>query len=263
MAINKTYENFLLEEREGVAIFTINREKTLNSVNEACFKELYDFLCDAEEDEDIKSVIITGAGRKSFISGADISGFSGGKTTNGIIAGWSQRAASKIESYAKPVIAAVNGYAFGGGCELAIACDIRIASENARFGLPEPKLGLIPGLGGTQRLSRIIGIGRAKEVILAGREYTGKEAEEIGLVMKCVPLDELIDEAMKVAKQMMARAPLALAVAKKLMLHSTSTNLDTGAYMESMGFYLLMGTEDKVEGTTAFKEKRKPEFKGR
>lgn len=258
----KTYENFLLEIKDGVAVFTINREKVLNAVSEACFRELYEFLCEAESDEDVKVIIFTGAGKKAFISGADISGFSGARSTNGLLPRWADRASCKLETCAKPVIAAVNGYAFGGGFELALACDIRIVSENARFGLPEPKLGLTPGLGGTQRLSRVLGVGRAKEVILAGREYTGKEAVEVGLAMKCVPLDDLMDEAMKVARQLMNRAPLALAVSKRLILHSTSTDIDAGIYMEAMGFSILMGTEDRKEGTAAFKEKRTPEFKG-
>ena len=139
---NKKYENYLLEVKENVAIFTINREKVLNAVSESCFRELYEFLCEAEEDPEIKVIIFTGAGRKSFISGADISGFSSAGTPTALKTRWADRAANKLETCAKPVIAAVNGYAFGGGFELSLACDIRIASENARFGLPEPKLGL-------------------------------------------------------------------------------------------------------------------------
>ena len=262
MSTNKTYENYLLEVKDGIAVFTINREKVLNAVNDACFRELYEFLCEAETDEEIKVIIFTGAGKKSFISGADISGFGKSKTTAGVLPRWGDLAAQKLETCAKPVIAAINGYAFGGGFELALACDIRIVSENARFGLPEPKLGLVPGLGGTQRLARVVGIGRAKEVVLAGREYKGAEAVDVGLAIKCVPQEELMDEAFKIARQMMSRAPLALAIAKKLILHSTNANIDAGIYMEAMGFSVLMGTEDRKEGTTAFKEKRTPEFKG-
>ncbi|MBR2743375.1 MAG: enoyl-CoA hydratase/isomerase family protein [Clostridia bacterium] len=263
MNTEKKYENYLLEVKDNVAIFTINREKKLNAVSESCFKELYEFLCEADDDPDIRVIIFTGAGRKSFISGADISGFSSSGTPGALKTRWADRAANKLEMCAKPVIAAINGYAFGGGFELALACDIRIVSENARFGLPEPKLGLIPGLGGTQRLARVIGMGRTKEVVLAGREITGAEAVDIGLAMKCVPLDDLMDEAMAVAKKLMTRAPLALAVAKKLIHHSMSTNIDAGLYLEAMGFSLLMVTEDTKEGTAAFREKRKPNFTGK
>ncbi|MBQ1434456.1 MAG: enoyl-CoA hydratase/isomerase family protein [Clostridia bacterium] len=262
MNTEKKYENFLLEVKDNVAIFTINREKVLNAVSQACFRELYEFLCEAEEDPDIKVIILTGAGRKAFISGADISEFSSSGTTSALKTRWADLAANKLETGAKPVIAAVNGYAFGGGFEITLACDIRIASENARFGLPEPKLGLIPGLGGTQRLAKIIGVGRTKEVVIAGREITGPEAAEMGLVMKCVPLDDLMDEAMALAKKIATRAPLAISVAKKLILHSMSANLDAGLYLEALGFSLLMVTEDTKEGTAAFREKRKPQFKG-
>ena len=262
MQMEKSYENFLLEVNDGIATFTVNRENIMNAVSEDCFRELYEFLCDAEKDPDIKAIILTGAGRKAFVAGADIKGFSGNRAATALQPRWSDLACDKLENGPKPVIAAVNGYAFGGGCEIALACDIRIASENARFALPETKLGIIPGWGGTQRLSRIIGVGRAKEMILAGREYTGQEAVTAGMAMKCVALDDLMGEAMKVAEQFKLRAPLATAVAKRLIRHSVSTDIAAGTFMEAMGVSLLLETEDRKEGSDAFFNKRKPEFKG-
>jgi enoyl-CoA hydratase len=163
----------------------------------------------------------------------------------------------------KPVIAAVNGYAFGGGWELAITCDLRIVSENAQFGLPEANLGIIPGWGGTQRLSRIVGIGRAKEMILGGRTIKGQEAVDIGMAIKCVPLEKLMEEAIALANVVKNKGPLSIAMAKKLIKHSATIDLEAGILMETLGLSILMESEDKKEGSSAFLNKRKPEFKGR
>ncbi len=260
----KTFQNFLLEIENGIAVFTVNKPHVHNAFSDDCWEELREFMEWAEDNEDIKAIIITGAGQKSFVSGADVNKFAKPRTAEyGIKMRDLDYALRLIELGPKPVIAAVNGYAFGGGCEIALACDIRICSENAQFGLPETRLGIIPGAGGTQRASRIVGIGRAKEMILGGRIFKGQEAVDVGLAMKCVPLDQLLDEAKAVAAVMAERAPLSTAVAKRLIHSSATTDLDTGLRAEALALMVLMGTEDRQEGVTAFKEKRKANFKGR
>lgn len=260
----KHYENFLLDVENGIAVFTVNKPHVHNAFSDDCWRELREFMEWAEDSDEIKAIIITGAGKKAFVSGADVNKFAKPRTAEyGIKQRDLDYALRAIETGSKPVIAAVNGYAFGGGCELALACDIRICSENAQFGLPETKLGIIPGAGGTQRLSRIVGIGRAKEMILGGRILKGQEAVDAGLAMKCVLLDDLLNEAKSLAEVMIQRAPLAMAVVKRLILSSATTDIETGLRSEALALMVLMGTEDRSEGVTAFKEKRKPVFKGK
>jgi enoyl-CoA hydratase len=169
----------------------------------------------------------------------------------------------KLEKSSKPIIAAVNGFAFGGGCELALACDIRIASENASFALPELNLGILPGAGGTQRLSKIIGLGRAKEIILTGRSITAEEALRYGLVSKVAPLDKLMESAQETARMILAKGPLAVRLAKKCISASLSTDQDAGMFMELLSIGVLFSSEDRMEGVNAFLEKRRPKFQGK
>ncbi len=260
----KEFENFLLDIEDGIAVFTVNKPEVHNAFSDDCWRELREFMEWVEENDEIKAVILTGAGQKAFVSGADVRKFAKPRTAEyGIKLRDLDYALRMIETGSKPVIAAVNGYAFGGGCEIALACDIRLCSENAQFGLPETKLGIIPGAGGTQRLSRIVGVGRAKEIILGGRILKGQEAVDAGLAMKCVPQEQLLNEAKALANVMIQRAPLAMAVVKRLILSSATTDIETGLRAEALALMVLMGTEDRQEGVTAFKEKRKPNFKGR
>jgi enoyl-CoA hydratase len=231
-------------------------------MNIECWEELDSFIDAANVDNDILVVVITGAGDKAFVAGADLQSL---KTRTGVEAlyGIGQRVLKKIEDSSKPVIAAVNGLAFGGGCEITLACDIRMAADNALFGLPEPALGLSPGAGGTQRLSKLIGLGRAKEVILAGRTISAQEAVQFGLAYKCVPAADLLKETLAVAEGMVQKGPLALRLCKKLVNASMSTDQETGMLLELYSFSILMNSEDKAEGIDAFFAKRKPEYKGR
>lgn len=264
MSEKREYKNFLLEVKDGIAIFSVNRPEVRNAINEDCWKEIDDFISYADTCDDIKVIIITGTGEKAFVAGADISKFAGERTAaDSIKPRYATIACNRIENSMKPVIAAVNGYAFGGGCELAITCDLRIVSENAQFGLPEANLGIIPGWGGTQRLSRIVGIGRAKEMILGGRTIKGQEAVDIGMAIKCVPLEKLMEEAIALANVVKNKGPLSIAMAKKLIKHSATIDLEAGILMETLGLSILMESEDKKEGSSAFLNKRKPEFKGR
>lgn len=256
------FNNFLLTVENKVAVFTINRPELRNAMNVECWQELGRFIDEAETDENIQVIVITGAGDKAFIAGADLKSLQT-RTGVDVLHGMAQNVVSKIENCNKPVIAAVNGLAFGGGCEIALACDIRIAAESAMFGLPEASLGILPGCGGTQRLSKLIGFGRAKEVILAGRTLSAQEAVQFGLAYKCVSAEDLMKETLAVAKEMMKKGPLALRLCKKLVSASMSTDQETGMLLELWGLGILMSSEDKAEGINAFFAKRKPEYKGR
>lgn len=257
------FKDYLLEIKDGVAVLTVNRPEVRNAMNTECYKELGSFIEQAENDDEIRVIIITGAGDKVFVSGADISALATVKGTTNVKTGASKEALLKIENCSKPVIAAVNGVAYGGGFELALACDIRIASENAKFGFPETGLGLLPGAGGTQRLSRIAGIGVAKDVILAGRTIYASEAPSLGIVMKTVPPEQLMEESKKVAARMAKKGPLALNLAKKAINASLDTDKNTGLTLEQMAFCVLLDSDDKTEGTKAFLEKRNPNFTGK
>jgi len=256
------YKNFLVSIRNKVAVFMINRPESRNAMSTECWQELGQFLDEADLDDHIQVIVITGAGDKAFIAGADLKALQG-KTGVEALYGLGQRVVRKIEECSKPVIAAINGLAFGGGCEIALACDIRIAADNAAFGLPETSLGVLPGCGGTQRLSKLIGLGRAKEVILAGRIISAQEAVQFGLAYKCVPQAELMKETMTVADSMMQKGPLALRLSKRLVGASLSTDQETGMLLELIGFSMTLDSADKAEGIAAFFAKRKPEYKSR
>ncbi len=258
------YETLIVEKKENIAIVTINRPKVLNALNatvidelERCFKEL-------QQDPEVGAVILTGAGDKAFVAGADITGLVELNPLEGKrFAERGQAVFNLIENLGKPVIAAINGYALGGGCELAMACTIRIASEKAKLGQPEVNLGIIPGYGGTQRLPRLIGKGRAMELILTGRMVDAQEAYQIGLVNKVVPHDKLMDEAIEMAKTILSKGPLAVKYAMEAVNRGLEVSLEEGLRIEADLFGICCATEDKVEGTKAFLEKRKPNFQGK
>jgi enoyl-CoA hydratase/carnithine racemase len=225
-------------------------------------EDLHAALDAFREDDGVGVVVLTGAGEKAFVAGADI-GELRERTARDGLAARMQRLYDEIEGYEKPTVAAVNGYALGGGLELAMACDIRIASENARFGLPETALSIIPGAGGTQRLARLVGKGRALEMILTGRAVDAEEARAIGLVTKVVSQAELVDAARESAGQILSKGPLAVRLARLAVQTGSETDQRTGLVVERLAQALLYASEDKQEGTSAFIEKRKPDFKGR
>ncbi len=262
--MTKSFEckNATLEIRNGICIYTLNRPEEHNSLSTACCQELYDFAVYAEKCNDIRVIIITGAGEKAFSAGADVSEFTDSEGPI-VLDNIGSDAYYKLEHMGKPVIAAINGYAFGGGFELSLACDIRIASDKAKFGLPELGLGVMPGFGGTQRLSRLVGLSRAKYIILTGKPISAKEAMEMGLVYKVVPREILMDKAIEVATELANKAPLSISLAKKAINMSMDTDLKTGLETESIFFNYLSTTEDCEEGTKAFFEKRLPQFNGR
>ncbi|MDR1765961.1 MAG: enoyl-CoA hydratase/isomerase family protein [Lachnospiraceae bacterium] len=256
------FNNFLFEVKDGIAYFSVNRPEVLNALNKESWEEIDKFADLLNTDDSIKLAIITGTGEKSFVSGADIN-FLKARTSITALGGLAQNALQKLENSPKPVIAAVNGYAFGGGCELALACDIRIASENARFALPELSLGILPGAGGTQRLAKLIGQGRAKEMILTSRRITAEEALSYGLVTKVVPLSGLIAEAESTAKTILSKGPVAVNLAKKCVNAALSTDATAGSLLELLSFSVLISSEDRMEGVNSFLEKRTPRFQGK
>ncbi len=261
--MNYDYQNFLVELREdGIVVITASRPEKLNAMNELAWQELGDFFARADHDPAIRVIILTGAGDKAFIAGADISALAK-KTGVTALASQAYQYVTRIETCSKPVIAAVNGYAFGGGFEIAMGCDFRICSENAVFALPETGLGIIPGSGGTQRLSRLTGMARAKEIIMLGRKLNAQEALQWGIVTRCVPREALMEEAFRMARHLMEKGPIALNVAKKLIRASLSCDMDLGLVMENMGLGILCASEDKQEGLNSFLEKRKPEYRGK
>lgn len=251
-------ENIQFEKREHIGFITISRPKFLNALNSDTIKELNEVVDSLEQDNEIYCVIITGAGEKAFVAGADISEMrnmnvqearSFGMLGNSVF--------RKIEGLGKPVIAAVNGYALGGGCELSLSCDIRIASENAKFGQPEVTLGITPGFGGTQRLARIVGTGKAKEIIFTGSNIDAAEAYRIGLVNKVVPKEKLMEEAVNMAKKIASNAPIAVSLCKTAIDRGIQSDIDTAVSMESSLFAECFSTEDQKDAMTAFVEKRK------
>lgn len=252
----------LYEKKDQIAYITINRPEVRNAMSPECWEEFGLCLTDVEQDPNIRALIITGAGNKAFISGADITELKTRTPMFQLYYPHSLTQMRRIENLAKPVIAAINGTAFGGGFETALSCDIRIASRTAKFGLPEPNLGILPGAGGTQRLARIVGVGRAKEIILAGKILTAEEASRDGLLMKVTEPENLMEEATEIAKTMIKKAPVSLNISKQLINHALDTDLSTGYLAEQLGFCTLLATEDKLEGTSAFLEKRPAEFKG-
>ncbi|WP_273887673.1 enoyl-CoA hydratase/isomerase family protein [Rubrobacter naiadicus] len=256
------YETILTENRDGVGVVTINRPEVRNAMNAQVTRELRDALERFREDDGIGAVIFTGAGERAFVAGADIGDLRERTMLDGIAAPM-QRLYDEVEEFEKPTVAAVNGYALGGGCELAMACDIRLASENARFGLPETGLSIIPGAGGTQRLARLVGKGRAVEMILTGRIIDAVEARDIGLVSRVVRPQELMDAALETCRTILSKGPLAVRLAKLAVKHGFETDQGTGMLIERLAQAILLSTEDKLEGMSAFLEKREPNFKGR
>ncbi len=256
------YETLLADKRHGIGAIVVNRPDVRNAMNRRVMEDLRFALDEFREDDGVGVVVLTGAGEKAFVAGADI-GELRERTARDGLAARMQRLYDEIEDYEKPTIAAVNGYALGGGCELAMACDIRIASENARFGLPELALSIIPGAGGTQRLARLVGKGRALEMILTGRAVDAAEARAIGLVTKVVPQAGLMDAARETAGQVLSKGPLAVRLARLAVQTGFETDQGTGLVVERLAQALLYASEDKREGTSAFIEKRKPDFKGR
>ena len=259
-----TFENLLVEQEAGIAVLTINRPKVLNALNAATLDELRRAILALKHDGTVRCVIVTGAGEKSFIAGADINELARQTPVSGREHARSgQHILDLLENLGKPVIAAINGFALGGGCELAMACTIRIAADTARLGQPEINLGIIPGYAGTQRLARLIGRGRALELLLTGEHVTAQEAHRLGLVNRVVPAADLMPEARKLAAVLASKAPVAMRYIIDAVNKGLDMPLAEAQVFESTLFGLVASTEDMREGTTAFLEKRKAEFKGK
>jgi len=255
------YENVVVEKDGAVGIITLNRPQQLNALSYDLVKELAVAVEALDQDAEIRVMILTG-GEKVFAAGADIKEMADAGPFDERLQGrLSFR--DRINKISKPIIAAVSGYALGGGCELAMSCDIIIASETARFGQPEINLGTIPGSGGTQRLARTVGKHRAMEMVLTGEFIDATEAQRLGLVNQVVPVELLLEEAMEIAEKIAAKPPLAVELAKEAILKAFNSPLDEGLEFERKCFYLLFGSEDRREGMKAFLEKRKPQFKGK
>jgi len=258
------FENTLYEKSEGTATITINRPEVLNALNEEAILEILARLEDAKGDETIRVIVVTGAGDRAFSAGADIKmirDMDSSKARN--ISRLGHKMCDEIEELGKPVIAAINGYALGGGLELAMACDIRIASEKARLGQTETNLGLVPGWGGTQRLPRFVGKGVAKEMIFTGKNIDAKTAERLGLVNAVVPPDQLRSVVRELAREIADKPPVSIRLAKELINSSLETSLRVGETREAEAFGVAASTKDFREGVDAFLKKRKPKFEGR
>ena len=257
-------ENLLYEKKGAIAYVTLNRPKVLNALNQRTWENLRTAVEDARDDAQVRGVILTGAGDKAFIAGADISELAQVTVVEAEkSSSYGQEVLNLIENLGKLVIAVVNGFALGGGCETAMACTIRVASEHAKFGQPEVTLGLIPGGGGTQRLPRLIGKGRALQIILSGEMISAQEAFRIGLVNEVVPAAELTTRAEAILKRIFSNAPVAVKYSLEAVNKGMETSQAEGLSLEASLFGLCAGTEDKKEGTSAFLEKRKPQFQGR
>ncbi|MCQ9163749.1 enoyl-CoA hydratase/isomerase family protein [Arthrobacter sp. STN4] len=256
------YETILADVTNRLGTITLNRPGVRNALSRTVLREIRHALADFADNEDVGAVIFTGAGDKAFIAGADITQLVDYTFLDGLAAEM-QRLYDYIEDYGKPTIAAINGFALGGGIELAMSCDIRIASDTARFGLPETKLGILPGAGGTQRLTRLVGKGRAVELILTGRIFEAGEALSIGLVTDVVPQAELMDAARATAGKVLAKGPLAVRLGKLVIKNGAEADQRTGLLLERLAQALLYSTEDKREGVESFINKRAAEFTGR
>jgi enoyl-CoA hydratase/carnithine racemase len=257
------FENLLIDRDGAVATVTINRPKVLNALNTQTLDELRRAILELRHDESVRAVVITGAGEKSFVAGADINELAVQTPTTGrehAIAG--QHVLDLIEHMGKPVIAAINGYALGGGCELAMACTIRMASETAKLGQPEINLGIIPGYAGTQRLARIVGRGRALELLLTGDQISAQEAHRLGLVNRVIPAADLLREAKTLAATLAAKAPIAIRYILEAVHKGLEMPFPQAQIFEATLFGLVASSDDMREGTRAFLEKRKPQFKG-
>lgn len=257
------FRNLSVRKADGLGWVTINRPEKLNALNAETIRELKAAFGELEKDGGVKAIILTGAGDKAFVAGADISELSGLDEARGeAYAREGQELTLMMENFPKPVLAAINGFALGGGTEIALACHVRVASENAKLGQPEVKLGLIPGFGGTQRLARLVGKGRAMELILSGRLVEAREAEQMGLVNKVVPPASLLSETENMAREMIKNAPLALSYAIEAINKGLDKTLGEGLSLEAKIFGRACSTEDSLEGTRAFLEKRKPSWRG-
>lgn len=255
-------QNWILENKDGIGLLTINRPQLNNALDKQSWSELAEAVQIVKEDRNMRVLIITGAGEKAFVAGADINWLKERDALD-ILEGGPQAVLFQLEKLPKPVIAAVNGYAIGGGCELALACDIRVASEKAKFGQAEINLGILPGGGGTQRLSRLVGKGKAKELIYTGDIINAFEAERIGLVNKVVAPETLMDEAFAMARKIAAKGPVALKIIKGVIDIGSGTDFATGLAYEQFGQAILFATEDRMEGINAFLEKRPANFQGK
>jgi len=259
-----TLENVLYEKKDSIAYVTLNRPKVLNALNKKTWADLRTAFEAARDDAAVRGVILTGAGDKAFIAGADISELANVSAVEAEESStFGQEVLNLVENLGKPVIAAINGFALGGGCETAMACTIRVASEHAKFGQPEVKLGLIPGGGGTQRMPRLVGKGRALQIILSGEIISGQEAHRIGLVNEVVPAADVITRAEAILKQIFSNAPIAVKYSLEAVNKGLETSVAEGLSLEASLFGLCAGTEDKREGTQAFLQKRAPQFQGR
>src|SRR5450631_3325283 len=258
------FQNIKFEKKNQIAYITIDRPKVLNALNMATMQELKDAFASIKDDAEVRVAILTGAGEKAFVAGADIGELSQQSPVSAKeYTHRGQAIVDAIENLGKPTIACINGFALGGGCELAMACTLRLASENAKLGQPEVKLGLIPGYGGTQRLPRLVGKGVAMQLVLTGEMITAQEALRIGLVNEVVPAAELIPRAEAIAAKIIANAPLAVQYAMEAVNHGLDMTLAEGLYLEATLFAVCCSTEDKNEGTKAFLDKRAAQFKGK
>jgi enoyl-CoA hydratase/carnithine racemase len=259
-----TLENVLYEKKDSIAYVTLNRPKVLNALNKKTWADLQTAFKAARDDAAVRGVILTGAGDKAFIAGADISELANVSAVEAEESStFGQEVLNLVENLGKPVIAAINGFALGGGCETAMACTIRVASEHAKFGQPEVKLGLIPGGGGTQRMPRLVGKGRALQIILSGEIISAQDAYRIGLVNEVVPAADVITRAEAILKQIFSNAPVAVKYSLEAVNKGLETSVAEGLSLEASLFGLCAGTEDKREGTQAFLQKRAPQFQGR
>jgi enoyl-CoA hydratase/carnithine racemase len=259
-----TFQNILLEKKNAIAYVTVNRPKVLNVLNMATMEELGVAFQEIKNDSSIRVAILTGAGDKAFVAGADIGELAKQDAVSGKeYAHRGQAVLDLIENLGKPVIACINGFALGGGCELALACTMRLASDNAKLGQPEVKLGIIPGYGGTQRLSRLVGKGLAMQMVLGGEMITAQEAYRIGLVNEVTAAAELIPRAEAIAAKIIANGPLAVQYAMEAVNKGMEITLAEGLYLEATLFGVCCATEDKAEGTAAFLEKRTARFRGK
>jgi enoyl-CoA hydratase/3-hydroxyacyl-CoA dehydrogenase len=260
----KTYQDIIVKKEDGIGWITLNRPHRLNTMTIDMMNEFISALNDFESDKDVKCIVVTGAGEKAFSAGADVTSFTGLTPSMAVDASMKgHELTARIEGIGKIVIACVNGYALGGGLEVSLACDFRIASESAQLGPTEIKLGLIPGWGGTQRLTRIVGLAKAKELVMLGDRITAEQALKIGLVTKVVPLAKLVEETKAFAKNFVEGPPVALKAAKHALNYATQVPLDIGLKFESEAFGIVLSTKDVMEGVSAFMSKRKPEFKGK
>lgn len=264
MSEPKHYESIIVKKEGAVGWITLNRPHRLNTLTVDMIDEMHSALNGFEADKEVQCIVITGAGDKAFSAGADVTAFTGlTPSTAAEAASRGQALFTRLEKIGKPVIASLNGYALGGGLEMALACDFRIASESADLGQPELNLGLIPGWGGTQRLVRIVGLAKAKEMILLAERISAEEAGRIGLVTKVVPKAKLQEETTTLAKKLAEGPPVALRLAKEALNLGTQVPLDIGLKLEADAFGIVLSTKDVMEGVSAFMSKRKPEFKGK